>query len=106
MGHLRQSGFATTVHNQTDLQPIKAKYGVPEAVQGCHTGLVDGYVIEGHVPADLIRRLLRERPALTGLAVPGMPPSSPGMETPGSPAQPYQILTFDRKGKTGVYATR
>jgi hypothetical protein len=106
VGHLRQSGFTPTVHNLTDLRSIKAKYGVPDDLQACHTGDVDGYVIEGHVPADLIRRLLRERPSVVGLAVPGMPPGSPGMETPGSPAQPYQIFTFDRKGKTGVYATR
>jgi hypothetical protein len=106
VGHLRQAGFSATVHNQPDLRPIRAKYAIPEDVQGCHTALIEGYVIEGHVPADLIRRLLRERPRVTGLAVPGMPPGSPGMETPGSPAPPYQVFTFDPKGRTGVFATR
>lgn len=89
-----------------NLAPIKQKLGVPPALQSCHTAQVEGYVIEGHVPADLIDRLLRERPAVAGLAVPGMPVGSPGMEVPGHPAQSYQILTFDRSGRTTVYATR
>ena len=92
--------------NLTNLQPIKAKHGVPTDLQACHTGLVGGYVVEGHVPADLIVRLLRERPKVGGLAVPGMPAGSPGMEVPGSPARPYQVFTFDQRGKTGVFATR
>ena len=94
------------VENLTDLKPIKTKHGVPPGLQACHTALADGYVVEGHVPADLIRRLLRERPPVVGLAVPGMPVGSPGMEVPGSPAARYQVLTFDRSGKTGVFATR
>jgi hypothetical protein len=106
VGHLRQHGFPVKTEDRTDLQPIKARHGVPERLQGCHTALVDGYVIEGHVPADLIVRLLRERPPVVGLAVPGMPAGSPGMETPGSPREPYQVLTFDRSGRTGVFATR
>ncbi|HZS33784.1 MAG TPA: DUF411 domain-containing protein [Methylomirabilota bacterium] len=89
-----------------DLEAIKARHGVPATLQSCHTAVVDGYVIEGHVPADLIRRLLRERPAVTGLAVPGMPLGSPGMETAGRAAERYQVLTFDRKGTTSVFATR
>jgi len=106
VGHLRRNGFAVTVENVEDLGPIKAKHGVPSALRACHTALVGGYVIEGHVPADLIVRLLRERPPVTGLAVPGMPAGSPGMDVPGSPAQPYQVLTFDRSGKTAVFASR
>ena len=90
----------------TDLRPIKAKHGVPADLEACHTALVDGYVVEGHVPADLIVRLLRERPKAVGLAVPGMPAGSPGMEAPGSPAQRYQVFTFDKNGKTRVFATR
>ena len=90
----------------TDLRPIKAKHGVPADLEACHTALVDGYVVEGHVPADLIVRLLRERPKVVGLAVPGMPAGSPGMEVPGSPAQRYQVFTFDKHGKTRVFATR
>ena len=90
----------------TDLGPIKQKAGVPQALQSCHTALVEGYVIEGHVPADLIDRLLRERPPVAGLAVPGMPVGSPGMEVPGQAAERYQVLAFDRSGRTTVYATR
>jgi len=89
-----------------DLAPIKQKLGVPRALQSCHTALVDGYVIEGHVPADLIDRLLRERPPVSGLAVPGMPVGSPGMEVPGHAPARYTVLTFDRSGRTTAYATR
>jgi hypothetical protein len=89
-----------------DLAPVKRKLGVPPALQSCHTAVVEGYVIEGHVPADLIDRLLRERPSVVGLAVPGMPVGSPGMEAPGQAAERYQVLAFDQKGRTTVFATR
>jgi len=89
-----------------DLAPIKRSLGVPAKLQSCHTGLVDGYVIEGHVPADVIERLLAERPRVVGLAVPGMPAGSPGMEAPGHPAERYQVLTFDQQGRTTVFASR
>jgi hypothetical protein len=79
---------------------------VPPALQSCHTGVVDGYVIEGHVPADLIDRLLRDRPPVVGLAVPGMPVGSPGMEAAGQKPERYQVLAFDRKGQTTLYASR
>lgn len=88
------------------LAPIKTKHGVPADLESCHTALVDGYVVEGHVSADLIVRLLKERPKVTGIAVPGMPAGSPGMETPGRPAQPYTIFAFDRNGQKRVFATR
>ena len=94
------------VNDLTNLAPIKTKHGVPTDLQACHTALVDGYVIEGHVPADLIIRLLQERLPVVGLAVPGMPAGSPGMDTPGAPAERYQVFTFDRNGKTAVFATR
>jgi hypothetical protein len=68
--------------------------------------VVEGYVIEGHVPADVIDRLLRERPAIAGLAVPGMPIGSPGMEAPGRPAERYEVMAFDRQGRATVYASR
>jgi hypothetical protein len=106
VGHLRTQGFTVRVENLTNLRPIKAKYGIPADLEACHTALVDGYVVEGHVPADLVVRLLRERPRVVGLAVPGMPPGSPGMEVPGSPAQPYQIFSFDPTGKRTVFASR
>jgi hypothetical protein len=106
VGHLRTQGFTVRVENLTNLRPIKAKYGMPADLEACHTALVDGYVVEGHVPADLIVRLLRERPRVVGLAVPGMPPGSPGMDVPGSPTQPYQIFSFDPTGKRTVFASR
>lgn len=106
VGHLRQRGFPVKVENLTNLRPIKAKYGIPADLEACHIALVGAYIVEGHVPADLIVRLLRERPTVVGLAVPGMPSGSPGMEVPGSPAQPYQVFSFDKDGKRGVFATR
>jgi hypothetical protein len=104
--HLRANGFQIKAEDHHDLRPIKKKLGVPDELGSCHTGVIDGYVVEGHVPADVIVRLLREKPKVTGLAVPGMPAGSPGMETPGQPAEKYTIFTFDAGKKTGVYATR
>ena len=89
-----------------DLAPIKRKLGVPPALQSCHTAVVEGYVIEGHVPADVIDRVLRERPSVVGLAVPGMPVGSPGMEAPGQAPERYQVLAFDQKGRATVYTSR
>ena len=106
MDHLRTNGFAVTGEDVRDLAPVKARHGVPKALESCHTAVVDGYVVEGHVPADVIMQLLSTRPEVVGLAVPGMPVGSPGMEVAGQPAQRYQILTFDRAGKTAVFATR
>jgi hypothetical protein len=94
------------VENRADLRPIKTQYQVPADLQSCHTALVDRYVLEGHVPADVLSRLLRERPKILGLAVPGMPAGSPGMEAPGSSAQPYRVFMFDRGRTVGVFATR
>lgn len=91
--------------NVTDLTPVKAKHGVPKQLESCHTAVASGYVFEGHVPADTIKRLLKERPAVAGLAVPGMPAGSPGMETPGQPAQRYQVISFDKSGRTAVFET-
>jgi hypothetical protein len=101
--HLRANGFTPTATNVDDLTTVKAKYKVPTAVQSCHTALVGGYVIEGHVPASDIKRLLKERPAIVGLAVAGMPNGSPGMEGP-TPRQ-YDVLSFDKDGKTSLFAT-
>ena len=106
VAHLRRHGFRVKTEDVADLQPVKARHGVPAELQSCHTALVAGYVVEGHVPADLVERLLRARPKVVGVAVPGMPVGSPGMEVPGRPADSYQVLTFDRSGKTGVFATR
>lgn len=106
MVHLREHGFAVTERPEDDLAPVKRRLGVPSALESCHTALVEGYVIEGHVAADLIDRLLRERPRIAGLAVPGMPVGSPGMETPGVKPERYQVFAFDREGRTTVFATR
>ena len=106
MGHLRASGYPVKEENVPDVAPIRRRHSVPEPLQACHTALVEGYVIEGHVPADLIDRLLKERPRAAGLAVPGMPAGSPGMDSPGQAPERYQVLLFDRSGKTGVFAER
>lgn len=102
--HLEQSGFKVEVVDMPDLSAVKAKYGITDTLKACHTGIVNGYVVEGHVPADLILKMLKEKPAIAGLAVPGMPMGSPGME--GASAQHYDVLTFDRAGHTSVYAQR
>jgi hypothetical protein len=106
VGHLRQNGFPVKVEDVTNLRPLKRSHGVPADLEACHTALVDRYVVEGHVPADLIVRLLRERPKVAGLAVPGMPIGSPGMESPGTPAARYDIFAFDKNQKRGVFARR
>jgi len=103
MDHLTTNGFAVTAHDTSDVTPIKNQYRVPQALRSCHTALVGGYVIEGHVPAADIKRLLRERPKITGLAVPGMVTGSPGMEM-GNTADRYDVIAFG-DGKTSVYAT-
>jgi hypothetical protein len=102
--HLRANGFAVTSHDLPDVNVVKDKHGVPQTLRSCHTALVGRYVVEGHVPADLIRKLMRERPAVAGLAVPGMPMGSHGMEGPRTDR--YQVLTFDKAGETTVFATR
>lgn len=104
VNHLREQGFQVTAYDISDLTPIKKKYGIPNALTACHTAIVDGYVVEGHVPADVILRLLKERPKVVGITVPGMPMGSPGME--GSYSEPYDVLTFDQDGKTQVYTSR
>ena len=93
--HLRREGFTVSVTDTPDQPARSAQLGVPEELRGCHTATIDGYVIEGHVPAADIRRLLAERPAGVGLAVPGMPMGSPGMEQGGT-KQPYVTVLFDK----------
>jgi hypothetical protein len=95
--HLRASGFTVDVRDLTDLAPVKARLGVPSDLAACHTAEIGGYVIEGHVPASAIRRLLREKPQAKGLAVPGMPVGSPGMEVPGSAPEEYTVILFGRE---------
>jgi hypothetical protein len=102
--HLQLNGFRTDVHDLESVDATKDRYGVPQPLRSCHTALVDGYVIEGHVPADDIQRLLKERPKVAGLAVPGMPASAPGMYQKGDAKVPYQVLAFQKSGATTVYS--
>ncbi len=88
-----------------DLASIKAEYQIPLSHQACHTAIVDGYVIEGHVPGAEIRRLLQERPDVVGIAVGGMPAGSPGMDFPGSVMEPFEVVTLNELGETEVFAT-
>lgn len=102
--HLEEAGFSVDVEDRRDLGPVKAEVGVPRRLQSCHTAKVGDYFVEGHVPADLIKRMLESKPDIRGLAVPGMPMGSPGMEGPRKDV--YNVLTVNRDGSTGVYATR
>ncbi|MET0082856.1 MAG: DUF411 domain-containing protein [Sedimenticola sp.] len=102
--HLEKNGFSVKAHDKNNMSEIKQELGVPRRLQSCHTAKVNGYVIEGHVPADLISKMLREKPQIKGLSVPGMPMGSPGMEGPRK--DDYNIVTFTESGKTSVYASR
>jgi hypothetical protein len=102
--HMREHGYTVVTHDTTDLEPIKRQLGVPAGRVSCHTATVRGYTIEGHVPADLIRKLIDEKSRFAGLAVPGMPMGSPGME--GVVKQKYDVIAFDRDGRVEVYARR
>ncbi len=102
--HLRANGFAVNVHEISDVDAFRAKAGVPAMLAACHTALVGGFVVEGHVPAADIRKLLAERPtSALGLAVPGMPAISPGMDALHGPG--YDVLLFRADGTTRVYHT-
>jgi hypothetical protein len=87
------------------LDEIKDQYNVPQELESCHTAIVDGYVIEGHVPATEILRLLSDRPNVLGIAVAGMPVGSPGMEIDGFDTEPYDVVTFDQSGEIKIYAS-
>ena len=100
---MKEAGFAVEVHDIPDLSAIKSDAGVPEDLQACHTARIGGYVVEGHVPASDIRRLLAERPAVTGIATPGMPMGSPGME--GAYKDRYDVMTFGGSAKSSVFAS-
>ena len=106
MDHLRKHGFTVDARDVVDVDAVKRKHGVPAALQSCHTALVEGYVVEGHVPADVIDQLLRERPKVVGLAVPGMPLGSPGMDAPSGKAEAFDVIAFDVRSATRVYARR
>ncbi len=97
--HLRQAGFAVDIRETADISFEKMRLGVPDNLLSCHTAEIDGYVVEGHVPAGAIRRLLAERPEAAGLSVPGMPIGSPGMTVAGMEPEVYQVILFGRSGQ-------
>lgn len=101
--HLIKHGYGVDAKDTPDMAEVKRTLGVPDALTSCHTAVVNGYLIEGHVPAADIARLLKEKPKVAGLAVPGMPMGSPGMEGPQQ--QHYQVLSFDKNGKTKIFAS-
>lgn len=101
--HMRENGFAVQEVTTSQMSLVKSEAGVPPALGSCHTAQVGGYVIEGHVPASDVRRLLAEKPALMGISAPGMPLGSPGMEGP-YPAERYEVIGFDAEGAASVYS--
>jgi hypothetical protein len=102
--HVRAAGFEVEVHKVETMTQVKMEAGIPQLMGSCHTAMVDGYVVEGHVPADLIIRMLNERPDVKGILVPGMPAGSPGMEFAGK--EPYRVLLLNHDNSTRVYANR
>lgn len=103
ISHMRQAGFEVRVREVPDTTPFARQLGVPDDLRSCHTASVGGYAIEGHVPATDVRRILRDRPQAAGLAVPGMPAGSPGMEM-GNRRESYQTILFTRAGRRTVFA--
>lgn len=103
IAHMRAAGFQVRVRDVPDTTPYARRLGVPDDLRSCHTASVGGYAVEGHVPAADVRRLLSARPQAAGIAVPGMPMGSPGMEH-GSHRQPYQTILFTRAGRRSVFA--
>ncbi len=97
------AGFAARLHEVDDLDPIRAAAGVPADLGGCHTARIEGFVVEGHVPVEAVQRLLAERPMIAGIAVPGMPIGSPGMEVPGRPGEPYDVIAFAGDATRAVF---
>jgi len=102
---MEENGYTVKVKDVQDLSSVKAEYQVPPELQSCHTAIVDGYIIEGHVPVEEIEKLLAERPEVSGLAVPGMPIGSPGMDVEGAADQPFDVIAFDRSGNMEVFAS-
>lgn len=101
--HMQKAGFKTTVTESA--QRMQNTPGVPSSARSCHTATIDGYLVEGHVPVADVKRLLKERPKIVGIAAPGMPAGSPGMEMPNGQVAPYDVVAFDRAGKITVFAS-
>jgi hypothetical protein len=98
--HMRAAGFTLNVIETAEINRVKVRHGVPQDLASCHTAEVDGYILEGHVPADAVKRLLAERPKAKGLAVPGMPVGSPGMEVDGAAPDAYEVVIFGPSGRS------
>jgi hypothetical protein len=103
--HMRANGFTVRTTDMDSTGPVQSKHGVPPEIRSCHTAIVNGYVVEGHVPAKEVKRLVKERPSITGIAVAGMPVGSPGMEMPGTDPHPYYVVSFDRNGRIDKFAS-
>ncbi|MFO1364830.1 MAG: DUF411 domain-containing protein [Burkholderiales bacterium] len=99
--HLRAHGFAVKTMEVNDLGPVRQRFGVPDRLASCHTAVIGGYAVEGHVPAAAVKRLLAEKPSVVGISVPGMPNGSPGMEGPRS--EPFTVVVFDERGNAKVF---
>lgn len=104
--HLEENGLEVTATEASNLDTVKDEAGIPDSLRSCHTAFVSDYVVEGHVPVDVIKRMLREQPDIAGLAVPGMPIGSPGMEMPDREPESYKVMAFTKEGSTRVYARR
>lgn len=102
---MRENGYTVKLEDDQERAALRERYNVPLQIQSCHTAIVDGYIIEGHVPIKEIEKLLTERPEIVGLAVLGMPVGSPGMEDENQPLQPFDVLAFDQEGNTEVFAS-
>ena len=102
--HMTAAGFTVESVDVASMDDVKARLGVPSTLESCHTAIVGDYVVEGHVPAEDVERLLAEQPDAAGLAVPGMPIGSPGMEVEGRPADSYDVFLFTRDGRASVFA--
>lgn len=101
--HMENEGFNVVAHNVTDLNAVKEKAGLTPGLASCHTALIDGYVVEGHVPASDIKRMLVQRPEILGLTAPGMPQASPGMQPEGMAPKGYDVIGFDKEGNTVIF---
>lgn len=101
--HISEMGFAVTLEYREDMNAVKEEFGIRPEHSSCHTALVNGYLVEGHVPGEVVRRLLAEAPPVRGISAPGMPIGSPGMES-GDTREPYDVITFTSDGRTEVYS--
>ncbi len=101
--HMQANGFAVKAIDVEDVDKVKKERGVPVSAQSCHTGIVNGYAVEGHVPAAAVKKMLAEKPAILGIAVPGMPMGSPGMEVPSGQKDKFDVVAFDKAGKITIF---